>query len=178
MSFMRRWRVPVLCVTFLVTISCGSKSQPEKWIIPENYTGWLRVDYAVAGAPPLPMEGTSHVVRMPKSGRLRSSSPYNPSVDNEYFVLTEHGLQRLEHSKWDVVRSQNTIRGFAVQNVFGFFTLVNGKAQTQGKCVFVGTNTEFKDNGRDCRSWEFGQSEPPEFQRHIGLPKADGGAKD
>ena len=105
----RQWYGPLLCYCFLAMVSCGSKSQPEKWIIPENYTGWLRVDYAIVGAPPLPMEGASYVVRMRENGRLVTSSPYNQSVDNEYLMFTQRGLQRLEHSKWDAARSKNTI---------------------------------------------------------------------
>lgn len=175
----RRWAGLVFCCSVAATVLCGSKARPEKWIIPENYTGWVRVDYAVAGAPQLPMEGMSYVVRMPQSGRLETSSPYNSSIDNnEYFSSTQHGLQKLEFSQLRMARSQPAIEGYAVQNAFGFFKMVDGKVQTPGKCLFVGTHPDFRDNGRDCQSWESGQSEPPKFKRHIVLHKSSDGAKD
>ena len=170
-SFRTRLLAAALCCSFLATISCGSsKSRPEKWIIPENYKGWLRVDYGIAGAPTLPMDGGDYVVRIPEGNRLQTSSPFNSSIDNnEYYMITPRGLETVELSKWDAARSRNAIEGFAVQNAFGFFTMANGKIQHPGKCVFTGTNAEFRDNDQDCRSWQPGQPEPPKFARHIVL---------
>jgi hypothetical protein len=168
---MTRWCGPLLC--------CGSISRPEKWSIPENYAGWVRLDYAIAAAPQLPVDGASYVVRVPQSRRLETSSPYNPSIDNnEYFASTQHGLPRLEFSQLRGARSQPAVGGYAVQSAFGFFKLVDGKVQMPGKCLFVGTDPDFRDNGLDCQSWEQGQSRPPKFRRHIGLRKPKEGAKD
>jgi hypothetical protein len=169
----RPWLEIVLCCSLLVaTVSCASKSRPEKWIIPENYTGWLRLDYAITGAPSLPMEGGAYLVRIPQSGRLETSSPYNPSVDkNEFFVTTDHGLQKLGFSQEMMAHSQPAIEEYAVQNAFGFFEVAKNTVQRPGKCVFVGTDPAFRDNGRDCESWESGQSEPPKFKKHFVLHK-------
>jgi hypothetical protein len=169
---MGRWCGTLLCCCSLITTSCGSGLRSEKWIIPENYTGWVRLDYAVAEAPRLPMEGVFYVVRVPQGGRLETSSPYNSSIDNnEYFSSTQYGLRRLEFSQLREARSQAAIDGYAVQNAFGFFKLVDGKVQTPGKCLFVGTDPDFRDNGLDCQSWERGQPEPPKFKRHTLLQK-------
>lgn len=175
---LRPWSGIVLCCSLAATFSCGSKSRPEKWIIPENYTGWLRLDYAIAGAPSLPMEGGAYLVRMPQSGRLETSSPYNPSIDkNGFFMTTGHGLQKLGFSQEWMAHSQPAIEESAVQNAFGFCELAKNTIQRPGKCVFVGTNPAFRDNWRDCQSWEFGQSEPPKFKKHFVLHKPTGGSK-
>src|ERR1700744_4682575 len=85
----RRWPGLIPYCIFLVTVSCGPKQRSEKWIIPENYTGWLRLDYAIRGAPPLPLKDGAWIVQMPPSGRLETSSGYNDAfARNEYFVIT------------------------------------------------------------------------------------------
>jgi len=122
----------------------------------------------VAGARPLPLDGGSYLVRMPANGRMETSSPYNSSIDqNEFFVVTMSGLQRLVFSQAMMARSQPATEGYAVQSAFGFFQLEAKTAQSAGKCVFVGARADFLDNGRDCQSWDSGQSEPPKFKRHI-----------
>jgi hypothetical protein len=114
------------------------------------------------------MDEGAYLVRMPQNGRLETSSPYNSSIDqNSFFVARAHGLERLGFSQTMMAHSKPAIQEYAVQNAFGFFKLVSGSVQQPGKCVFVGTNPAFSDSGRDCQSWEAGQSEPPKFQKHI-----------
>jgi hypothetical protein len=150
----------------IAALSCGRKPPPERWIIPENYTGWLRLDYAVSGAPMLPIDHGVYVVRMPAAGRLETSSPYNSTVDqNEYFVVSGPGLRRLEFTEMAQSRSDSLAEEYTVRNVFGFFVFASGTVHRPGKCVFVGTMREFRANGRDCREWEPGQSEPPRFKK-------------
>jgi len=154
----------ILSCLLVSAVSCGSISRPEKWIVPENYTGWLRLDYAINGTPPLPIESGAYVVRMPQSGRLQTSSRFSSSIDqNEFFMATAYGLRRLDFSQGRLAKSQPAIEGYSVQSAFGFFKLISGNIQNPGKCVFVGTRYAFNDNGRDCQKWEHGQSEPPKF---------------
>lgn len=162
-----RSSVEVVLCYFLSCVSCGSLSRPEKWIIPENYTGWLRLDYGINGTPPLSIEDGAYVVHMPQGGRLQTSSRFNSSIDeNEFFVVTPHGLRRLDFSQLRVAKSQPAIEEYSVQSAFGFFKVVSGNVQKQGKCVFVGTGSAFKNNGRNCQEWEPGQPEPPKFAGH------------
>jgi hypothetical protein len=164
----RRGYGPLLCYCFLGVVSCGSKSQPEKWIIPENYTGWLRLDYAVNGASPLPLENGFYLVKVPLTGRLGTSSPYNGSIDkDDFLVATSHGLEKLALSQQRMAIDQPAIQGRAVQSVFGFLTLASGTSQKPGTCVFVGTRAEFKANFQDCRGWSSPELAPPEFKKHI-----------
>jgi len=167
----RSWQCGLLvCCSLVSMVSCGSKSAPEKWIIPENYEGWLRLNYAVKGAPLLPIEEGFSVVRMPQSGHMETSTLYNSSIDrNEFFVGTPQGLQRLDFSQNRVGNTRPSVEKYAVQKAYGFFSLVSGAIQKPGKCVFVGTDPAFRDNGRNCQGWEPGQSEPPKFKRHIVL---------
>jgi hypothetical protein len=132
----------------------------ETWLIPEGYVGWLRLDYSVTGAPPLPRQKGRYVIRVPKSGRvLTSTTNIPPIVDNQY--LSE-GFGRLA-----VSRDINP--DYAVQNAFSF-----GRSKPNApyfrpdaECVFVGTYAELKANRQDCKSWARAEPQPPEYKKHA-----------
>jgi hypothetical protein len=154
------------CVLLLsvlpILVGCGSRSRRELWIIPAGYVGWLRLDYAVAGASALPIEDGCYVVRLPRSGRLATSTANSPPIKrNEYTFEDSSGRHNL-------IVSTKTIQEYAVQLAFDFG---KGKLNAafpppQAECVFVGTHVDFKSNGRNCEAWEPGQPEPPKFSEH------------
>ena len=162
----RRWTGLALGCCLVSTLSCGWRSKYEKWIIPQDYVGWLRLDYAVSGAAPLSLEDGFYLVKMPPSGRLQTSSPYSPSTDeNEFFGSTIHGLQKLTFSEKYVPPGTPTTQEVAVQKAFSFFKLVSGTRKEPGKCIFIGTYAESKANHQDCQAWLWGQPKPPIFRR-------------
>jgi hypothetical protein len=174
----RRWSRAALCGCLVATASCRSQSRGEKWIIPANYQGWLRLDYAVSGAPPLPLENGAYLVRMPPGGRLETSSAYNGSIDrDEFFVVTARGLQNLVVSQRKMAAGEPAIQEYGVQSIFGFFIVTSATLQKPGTCVFVGTRPEFKANWEDCQKWEVGQSGPPKFERRIVMHEPGDAAK-
>jgi hypothetical protein len=63
----------------------------SRFLIPEAYTGWIRVEFEVQGAPPLSMEGDESVLRIPAGGILRTSSPeqYGWARDHYYYYSAE-----------------------------------------------------------------------------------------
>src|ERR1700693_288576 len=139
-------------------------STPERWIISAGHVGWLRLDYSVKGAPPLPLEHGRYVVRMPLSGRMATSTVNEPSVDdNEYYVQDSAGLRKL-YFGWPPVR------GYAVQNAYGqgkvnapAHVLEPARVNIEFECLFVGTRSEFSTNGRNCSAWSNGDPDPPKF---------------
>jgi hypothetical protein len=151
--------VAVFC-SLLTVVSCGSRPTHEKWIVPRNYIGWVRLDYGVVGATPLPMENGNYLIRIPGGGRLVTSSSDNGSKMNEYFVATTRGFQRLEVS-------HDLIREYAVQNAYSFGKIVPSHIPyIEAQCVFVGTDLDFKANSQNCEAWKAGQPEPPKFEKH------------
>ena len=137
------------------------------WIIPAGYVGWLRLDYSIAGAPPLPLENGWYVIRLPLTGRLATSTANYPPIDRNRYVLENA-------SGWhDLGFSTKTIPGYAVQNAFDFGKgRLNGPfPQPEAECVFVGTFSDFKSNGRNCAAWLRGQPEPPKFSKEPVNPR-------
>src|SRR5215217_7412270 len=45
-----------------------------KVLIPRGYVGWIRISYAVAGAPALPVERGEYLAKVPSCGLLASST--------------------------------------------------------------------------------------------------------
>lgn len=62
-------------VAWLSVSARNSTRRSSRFLIPEGYTGWVRVEFEVQGAPPLPVEAGQNVLRIPPNGSLRTSSP-------------------------------------------------------------------------------------------------------
>jgi hypothetical protein len=160
-----------LAILCMEAIACRH-STPERWIIPAGYVGWLRLDYSVEGAPPLPLEGGRYVVRVPLSGRVATSTVNDPSVDNnEYYAQDSGGLRKL-YFGWPPVP------GYAVQNAYGqgkvsapAHVTERARLNIEFECLFVGTRSEFSTNGRNCSAWRSGDPEPPKFPKRPVLPR-------
>lgn len=77
----------ILAVAYLAAGSHKSAERHLRFLIPENYIGWVRVDFEVSGAPPLPVESNQTTVKIAPDGSLRTSSPepYGWANDTYYF---------------------------------------------------------------------------------------------
>lgn len=77
-------RILVLIATLIVAIGLGiwftinnrsSTPRSLQFLIPEGYSGWVRVEFEIPGAPPLPEQAGQTVVKIPSTGSLQTSSP-------------------------------------------------------------------------------------------------------
>lgn len=79
---------------------CGQTSRktlPYRFLIPEGYVGLIRVDFDVAGAPPLPIEDGFYIFKFSESGRLQtSSSDVVESRRNEFLYYSPDGMYQLK----------------------------------------------------------------------------------
>jgi hypothetical protein len=68
-----------------------------RFLIPEGYVGWIRVDFDVAGAPELPIEEDYYIFKFPTSGRLQtSSSDIVESRRNQFLYYSDKGKYLLK----------------------------------------------------------------------------------
>ena len=158
-----RARRGLLLAGMVLLSACRSGSRCEVWTIPEGYVGWLRLDYGVEGALPLPIEKGCYVVRFTRAGRLQTSSRNRPQTDrNDYGIEASTGRQKLRGFSWPAVQE------YGIQNVYSWGRLADFvRFGAQLECAFVGTGADFTSNGRDCNAWQPGQPEPPKLPKRI-----------
>lgn len=88
----------LLLIFQLASFSIFSQTRPPskyRFLIPEGYVGWIRVDFDVAGAPSLPEEDGSYIFKFSESGRLQTSSADVVDDRNEFFYYSANAKYRL-----------------------------------------------------------------------------------
>jgi hypothetical protein len=95
----------ILCFILLL---CGAlflvngqeKRRPSRFLIPDGYVGWVRIDFKIKGAPALPLEDGYFLFKIPPEGRLQTSSDieYGAALD-EYYYYSGDARRRLDNSK-------------------------------------------------------------------------------
>ena len=68
--------IPALLLSLSIASFASGQTQEAlyRFLIPEGYVGWIRVDFEVPDAPPLPVEGDFYILKFSNSGRLQTSS--------------------------------------------------------------------------------------------------------
>lgn len=115
----------------------------SRFVIPEGYVGWVRIEYGVPDASPLPVEEGEHVFRIPADGVLRTSSPelYGWAHDH-YYYSSRAGARQLPAS------------GASDRMIWG---QVNGESATSGtprkyEEFFVGSEQQFRDQAGQMKA--------------------------
>jgi hypothetical protein len=119
-----------------LSVSARNSTRPaSRFLIPEGYTGWIRIEFEVQGAPPLPIEVGEYILKIPPDGVLRTSSAeqYGWARDH-YYYYSAQGTRPLPDS--------------------GSAALIWGKINAEGSGafgkrkyeeLFVGTVQQFKN---------------------------------
>jgi hypothetical protein len=116
-----------------------SSLRSSRFLILEGYTGWIRVEFEVQGAPPLSTEGGEYILRIPADGILRTSSPeqYGWARDHYYYYSAE-GVHPIPDSG-----GAPLIWGKINGEAFG----AGGKRKYEE--FFVGTAQQFKKQAKE-----------------------------
>jgi hypothetical protein len=86
----RRWlkrSATWLAATFLIASGACVQEKGHRFVLPDGYIGNVRVDFLVPGAPPLSEEDGFHLVVVPESGVVSTSSDMrtSPKRDEVFF---------------------------------------------------------------------------------------------
>ncbi len=70
-------------------------SQPSRFLVPEGYVGWVRIEFDVSGTPEIPVEDGAYIFKVPPTGVLKTSSKiqYGGRWDR-YYYYSEGGRKR------------------------------------------------------------------------------------
>ncbi len=115
----------------------ASNRAASRFMIPDGYVGWVKVEFGVSGAPPLPMENGHYIVRLPGSGVLKTSTPEQPrSGKNSYYYYSDDHRRELPDR---ASGARSLIWGQFYGQSFGS----SGKHAYEQ--FFVGTEQQFKE---------------------------------
>jgi hypothetical protein len=68
----------------------------HRFLIPEGYVGWVRVDFNIKDAPPLPVEGDYLVFKIPPSGYLRTPAKYACGLPQDYYYYSGDSRRQID----------------------------------------------------------------------------------
>ncbi len=78
----------------LLYIYASSPIKGNKYFFPEKYAGWICITYEAEGMPPLKEENGFLIAKIPKNGRLKTSSEMRTSpVHHEYYYYSKEGVR-------------------------------------------------------------------------------------
>jgi hypothetical protein len=122
-------------LTLASTATRNPAARSYHFLIPEGYTGWVRVEFEIPGAPALPTESGQTVIKVPASGVLKTSSAEQAGLaNNDYASYSNETARPLPVSGPD-------------QRVWGKITgeLQGPTGKEKYEEFFVGTQQQFKD---------------------------------
>jgi hypothetical protein len=74
---------------------------PSRFLIPSGYVGWVKIEYQVFNAPPLPHEGKYSLVVLDKNAFLQTSSDLPEGwAHDQFFYYLGAGRQALSNAGW------------------------------------------------------------------------------
>lgn len=76
----------LVVLTLVAQIGCVRYKQPIRYEIPLGHVGWVAVQFAVPGQPPLPVRNGYLVAHVSPEGTLRTSTPFEDGVAPDLFV--------------------------------------------------------------------------------------------
>jgi hypothetical protein len=115
----------------------GSGRLASRFLVPEGYVGWVKIEFGVPGAPPLPMEGGKYIVRFPPSGFLKTSTPEQSRGGRDsYYYYSDSGTRELADRTFG-----------AGSLIWGQFhsQVLSSKGKRTYEQFFVGTEQQFKE---------------------------------
>ena len=132
-------------LSMLGTTACQIKERrPNRYLIPEGYVGWVRVNYRIKDAPVLPIEDSFYVLKFPADGVINTASEGEEGfASDEYYYYDENAdRQRIRNANDD-----GLIWGGVA---FGSLS-ARGKEPTKYSEFFVGTKQQFQQVGLKCK---------------------------
>jgi hypothetical protein len=144
----------VRIVGWVIVVALQPEPKAYIWLLPDEYAGWVRVDFGAPSAPSLPEEDGYRVLRVPENGIVRTSDALITSPSREQFIFERDGNRRpAQHNVtgWTVQKQESAMSGGHELSLFAFFgTEAEWKRvrPARGSDPLPGTNQAVSGTGR------------------------------
>ena len=71
-----------------------SRRLSSRFLVPDGYVGWVKIEFQVPGATPVPAERDKYIFKIPVNGMLRTSSPERYGWGKDEYYYENHGVLR------------------------------------------------------------------------------------
>jgi len=154
----RRLRIVIGVFTLLACVGIGAATvlhfretsrRPSRYLIPNDYVGWVEIHFEVKGATALPVEDGFYLFKFSRGCILKTSSSLESGwARDEYYYYDDAKRQPLPVTGWDgggAIWAQST----------GTSSDANSTIVQIHERFFVGTEAQFRSNDphaepRDC----------------------------
>jgi hypothetical protein len=135
----------IVCI-FLVS-ACEddpSGSRPTKTYVPQGYVGWIKVEYNVPGAQPLPKDllGAWQYISIPETGLLRTSD-----------TVSSHASTTIEYYYGDRASANRMPENLVHEGVVSFL-IDDGKGNSikeQFRLTFIGSTDVYEQHKSELK---------------------------
>jgi len=104
MKKVRAWFLTSLLILggLAIVTACQEKQRrPSRYLIPEGYTGWVRINFRVKDAPPIPIEDGRYLFKFPSSGLIETSSDIEYGwASNDYYYYSGDVRRKIVGTGW------------------------------------------------------------------------------
>jgi hypothetical protein len=135
--------IPLIALSVWLGLGARHESlRSSRFLIPDGYTGWVRVEFEVQGAPPLPIDHGEYTIKLPADGVLRTSSAEQYGwAHDRYYYYSGQNMPSLPDSGASAM-----IWGKLNGETAG----ASGKEKYEE--FFVGTADQFKNQSKEKKS--------------------------
>ena len=132
-------RIAGIALLFLWALTCREPQSRRscRYLIPDSYVGWVRIDFEVEGAPLAPIQNDQYVFRFGCDGSIRTSYPIEEgSAHDQYFYYSTAGLTPLQVTGFG--------RGGMIWQPEVNRERADGKPDAVSQYFFVGTEQQYQ----------------------------------
>ena len=85
----------------IVAACQGKQRRPSRYLIPEGYVGWVRINFRVKDALPIPMVDGRYLFKFPSSGLIETSSDIEYGwASNDYYYYSGDVRRKIVGTGW------------------------------------------------------------------------------
>jgi hypothetical protein len=124
----------------LLTLTACAPSKRVRYLIPDGYIGWVKIEYKVSDAPALPVEDGYKLMKFPPDGRLQTSNGIEyEAYEPNYFYYAGDEKKRLPVTGWG--------GGGMIWGGFNGSRQVLNQPATTHEYFFVGSEEQYNEIG-------------------------------